>query len=241
MGECFAHGRFIGCGMCPKCKELGRKGELLGYKKRNKVPYRYDEKGCCRWCGTKVKPPRRSWCSQECVDDYMVRNDPQLARAKVETRDRWVCAMCRMDTKVLRDRIRLLYQSAMAMRSTWHRPEGEATGAERDGLRCASLYRYNEAAQLLREHGIDVPNLGLRDPFVRAHRLVTGAGPLWEMDHTVPVTDGGAGCGLENLRTLCLPCHRKETARLAAYRAQKRAEEAAAEQERIAPRLPYID
>lgn len=33
----------------------------------------------------------------------------------------------------------------------------------------------------------------------------------WEMDHTVPVVEGGGECGLENLRTLCLEHHRKVT------------------------------
>jgi 5-methylcytosine-specific restriction endonuclease McrA len=47
---------------------------------------------------------------------------------------------------------------------------------------------------------------------------------LWEMDHIVPVVEGGGGCGLGNLRTLCLACHRAETAELARRRARKRRE-----------------
>ena len=47
-----------------------------------------------------------------------------------------------------------------------------------------------------------------------------GAGPgqahqsLWEMDHIVPVVEGGGQCGLDNLRTLCFPCHRRVTREL---------------------------
>jgi 5-methylcytosine-specific restriction protein A len=37
---------------------------------------------------------------------------------------------------------------------------------------------------------------------------------LWDADHIVPVAEGGGQCDLDNLRTLCLPCHREETARL---------------------------
>lgn len=45
---------------------------------------------------------------------------------------------------------------------------------------------------------------------------------LWEMDHIVPVIEGGGGCGLDNLRTLCVPCHRAETRALAKRRAEQR-------------------
>lgn len=44
----------------------------------------------------------------------------------------------------------------------------------------------------------------------------------WEADHIVPVAEGGGMCGLEGLRTLCLPCHHKETAALAARLAERR-------------------
>jgi 5-methylcytosine-specific restriction endonuclease McrA len=45
-----------------------------------------------------------------------------------------------------------------------------------------------------------------------------GASPrrtsLWDADHMVPVAEGGGECDLANLRTLCLKCHRQETAAL---------------------------
>jgi 5-methylcytosine-specific restriction endonuclease McrA len=46
------------------------------------------------------------------------------------------------------------------------------------------------------------------------------SGPMWETDHIVPVVEGGGGCGLDNLRTLCVPCHKLETALLAKRRAE---------------------
>jgi len=33
-------------------------------------------------------------------------------------------------------------------------------------------------------------------------------GGLWDADHIIPVKDGGGMCGLENLRTLCIKCHK---------------------------------
>jgi 5-methylcytosine-specific restriction protein A len=43
----------------------------------------------------------------------------------------------------------------------------------------------------------------------------------WEMDHTVPLCEGGSS-SLDNLRTLCIPCHRRVTRELAGRLAQKR-------------------
>jgi len=74
-----------------------------------------------------------------------------------------------------------------------------------------------------------------------------GLVPLWQADHIVPVIEGGGGTGPENLRTLCLGCHRKVTQELMARRraarkaerdAQKAAEKAAKAKEPKAPRKP---
>ena len=37
---------------------------------------------------------------------------------------------------------------------------------------------------------------------------------LWDADHILPVAEGGGECDLDNLRTLCLLCHRRETRHL---------------------------
>ena len=37
---------------------------------------------------------------------------------------------------------------------------------------------------------------------------------LWDADHIVPVVEGGGECDLENIRTLCLRCHRMATTQL---------------------------
>ena len=43
-----------------------------------------------------------------------------------------------------------------------------------------------------------------------AHR---GRKTWWEADHVLPVVEGGDSC-LENMRTLCIPCHRGVTTEL---------------------------
>ena len=39
---------------------------------------------------------------------------------------------------------------------------------------------------------------------------------LWDADHKVPVVEGGGQCDLQNLRTLCVRCHRLQTCELRA-------------------------
>ena len=41
---------------------------------------------------------------------------------------------------------------------------------------------------------------------------ITARRSLWDADHIRPVAEGGGQCDLDNLRTLCLLCHRQATA-----------------------------
>lgn len=58
---------------------------------------------------------------------------------------------------------------------------------------------------------------------------------FWDMDHIKPVVLGGGLTGLENLRTLCQPCHKRRTRELAAQRAADR--KAAAAAAKLGPEL----
>ena len=50
----------------------------------------------------------------------------------------------------------------------------------------------------------------------------SSTGHLWHADHIIPVIEGGGECGIENIRTLCVACHRSETAALRRRMADKR-------------------
>ncbi len=45
-------------------------------------------------------------------------------------------------------------------------------------------------------------------------RSIASRRSLWDADHIRPVAEGGGQCDLDNLRTLCLLCHREATAQL---------------------------
>jgi 5-methylcytosine-specific restriction endonuclease McrA len=85
-------------------------------------------------------------------------------------------------------------------------------GLDTDGMRKAlELHRFDAASR-------------------HRQRVVAAAGfsdwrSWWDADHIVPVVEGGGSCGLENVRTLCVPCHRAVTAELAARRAGPRTQQ----------------
>lgn len=61
------------------------------------------------------------------------------------------------------------------------------------------------AVLVLEENGYRASDLKVRRGRVRT---------LWQADHPLPVVEGGGGAHWSELRTLCLPCHRAETAAL---------------------------
>ncbi len=98
------------------------------------------------------------------------------------------------------------------------RDQGHCTICHADTVAIfAALKRARGSA---REAGLRIYGLGS----IKARRS------LWDADHIVPVAEGGGQCDLDNLRTLCLLCHREETARLLkrlrGQRARTRAEAA---------------
>lgn len=70
-----------------------------------------------------------------------------------------------------------------------------------------------------------------KDEWLKAHGIPWGRayGDWWDADHITPVIEGGGECGLENYRTLCIPCHQKVTrelrGRMARQARQQKADE----------------
>jgi 5-methylcytosine-specific restriction enzyme A len=62
------------------------------------LPRGAEGRALCRWCGAEVPRPRRSFCSESCVDAWRLRTSPGYLRGRVYARDKGVCARCTVDT-----------------------------------------------------------------------------------------------------------------------------------------------
>ena len=61
---------------------------------------------------------------------------------------------------------------------------------------------------------IEDRNIYLKENNISVKRKIwkrKNGGGLWDADHIIPVKDGGGLCGIDNIRTLCIACHKKKT------------------------------
>lgn len=150
-------------------KKIQRYRDNRGFINPKSLPVNADGYRSCRYCSASIRPPRRTFCSANCVHEYRLRSSCTYLRAKVYERDRGVCAICELDTKEL-------------------------------------------AKQLLSLNiGDPARDLLLKQNNIHASRIIK-INKLWDADHIVRVKDGGGQCGLENIRTLCIRCHKIITA-----------------------------
>ena len=76
----------------------------------------------------------------------------------------------------------------------------------KDTAKNALLLEGIDRENFLKEHSISLK----RKIWMKKH-----GGGLWDADHILPVVMGGGLCGLDNLRTLCIKCHKEVTKVLA--------------------------
>lgn len=144
-----------------------------------------DGEKLCAWCdqpSTGKKIIR--YCSAPCREAVELRVSASYVRHRLRQRDHGVCALCKLNTETIRAAGRELKGRFYALK-----------------FREESLEPWKTALAKLREDY----------PWVRLFNHGAVKGHLWEADHIIPVSEGGGACGLDNLRTLCLPCHWKET------------------------------
>lgn len=167
----------------------------------------------CTWCGRPAGKGRSTWCSDACVESFELVCRPARVAAKIEyacetalrtDRDaRLCCELCGRDVLAKLKVVRWLGRRKIAegwreYRGPRNRLGRKARRRKKRAERALSWLRWRE---------------GWRKLDARQ----------WELDHTVPVCEGGGCCGPEGLRVLCVPCHRRVTRELAARRARKAA------------------
>ncbi len=81
----------------------------------------------------------------------------------------------------------------------WHVKKDEKTAKQ------IFLLEGEDREKFLKDHSISLK----RKIWMKKH-----GGGLWDADHIIPVKEGGGLCGLENMRTLCIKCHKNVTALL---------------------------
>ena len=173
-----------------------------------KPPFR-GQKGRCCWCGALVLAKgRRTWCSQKCVDEYLLVSSPGYIRKAVHRRDKGICAICGIN--------------CTAAYRRWQESTKEVS---RLAYRLINMHRQNvdfvNGKPVLRERR----SATIRESKTFVLQMIKkyapgnwtpGRSTGWDADHIVPVAEGGGQCDLANIRTLCHPCHKTVTARLAA-------------------------
>lgn len=185
----------------------------LGSKIRHAKPPYKGQRGRCSWCGTTDLPKgRSSWCSQECVDEYLSRSSGDHIRRKVYDRDKGICAICGCD--------------ADAEYRAWVDQRKEAARLA-DRLIHQSRWNINPDSGKFRDSSFPPADetKQFRGYVLEKYapgKWTKGRTTGWDADHIVPVVEGGGECDLSNYRTLCHPCHKAVTAELAARRAEAR-------------------
>lgn len=173
--------------------------------------------GRCRWCGAAIvhppghkragEPARNTWCpkwtGRDCVGEYMLATSSDMQRRALRDRDKGICAGCgehyARRRKVLRRSCTrgCLDGNPRVCSARWCGIPGSAAPmALPEGPCCCFEYDYGWQA----DHIV----------------------PLWSVDRSEPWPQVLRWWSLDNLQTLCLPCHDAKCAAEAAARASLR-------------------
>ena len=151
-----------------------------GWVNIKKLPKGPNGKALCRFCKKEVKGNRRSFCSDKCVREHLIRSNPGYLRKEVFKRDLGVCSSCGVDTIILQQETRKKLNTIPLFKDRKLNPE------RKDYL----------------------TSIGITE-----HHLSTS---LWQAHHHVAVVEGGGECGIDNITTQCIMCHKAETKALRA-------------------------
>lgn len=172
---------------------------FLTAKEKAESTKKAKEEKLCRWCGLDVKrldTRRRTFCSDECVHEFMIRSNNSYVRQYIGKRDNYTCQICGLDCRGF-------------LRKLWRYVNEHRDRLEADWIHRGPAYekvKFRELKKQLEIEFFDSYNM----EWVNTH----GRSTFYDIDHILPVVEGGHQCGEDNLRLLCLGCHRKETKEL---------------------------
>lgn len=148
---------------------------------------RRDDRGnpVCRYCGSLVPKPRRTFCSSRCVDEWKIRRSASEVRLQVFRRDKGICAVCGLDTVAAKKKIYDLWDAIDKHIHPSQRDKKQKNIAKHLDIWCDRLRAGSWRRIILRT--------------------------IWEAHHIHPVIEGGGQCGLDGYATMCSGCHLKET------------------------------
>jgi 5-methylcytosine-specific restriction enzyme A len=170
----------------------------------------------CRWCKRPVRPPALNWCGDPiCVFEWTRRTSWALTRQAVFDRDLGICALCGFD--------------AVKAERHFHEVVRRALGAGTAAAWLAGQPRI----QYVREAGGS--HVRVFEPIAPSSRVIEELAlyqnqptsayrprrSLWDVDHIVPVSEGGDWFSMNNLRTLCPRDHAAVTAELQRRRMER--------------------
>lgn len=191
----------------------------ISFPSSNPLPPRFDTEragtisatlDACRLCARGIEPPRRTFCSDECVHFHLLRTSGSHVRKALALRDGKRCAQCGVDAGAA------YRTAASAVRLAISADTGGASSPEEALALAVTGGPFANHARLAPSRRRGGRSGG---------RIRVSEGSFWQADHVIAVHEGGGCCGIENLRTLCSPCHAAVTAGQARRRATHRQQE----------------
>lgn len=165
-----------------------------GFVDLNKLPKGPNGRALCRQCSNEVPQGCRSFCGPDCVNNWKIKTNPGYVRKLLYLRDVGICTRCGIHCDQQKPAFRDSLRYYRLLARWFYCP----TGQESLKLKAKAQKEGDKEFRT---------RTGWPSDFARS---------WWDAHHSHAVVEGGGGCGLDGYETICIPCHKKETALLRA-------------------------